>query len=354
VVHNNEVPSRSRRSIIAGSLTGAGLVAGAAIFGQATPAMAAEAGLVVIAPSLDTSGNTDRANIQAALGTTGSQVILTPGTFYINGPIVMHSNQRLIGSGAGATTINQVTDDHGISSTPNGNINYVTIAGLTLNGIGAGNGSGIYFVPVTTGNVTDITIEDCIVKHWGDCGVYLSASIASRITRVEAFGNGGDGFYITKTSSGAGTSIIFQACYANANVKNGYELDTVSYSSFSGCASDGNRTGYALFGCRAVTLTSSGAENFTTAGYLFSNCISCCLFGGYTYAGHTVGIHVAGSTTHQTIGGAVQSTPDSATTNFILTDAGTSTLVWGISRPGTAGTSTDTFNGTVTNLDGSA
>jgi hypothetical protein len=84
------------------------------------------------------------------------------------------------------------------------------------------------------------------------------------------------------------------------------------------------------------------------------NCTSCSLLGAYTYGGSTVGIHVAGNTVHQTIGGAVQSQPGGLTDHFIRTEAGTSVVVWGVSRPGTTGASTDTFDGQVVNLDMSA
>lgn len=341
------------------------MAAGAAILGRGTPAHAAAAGLVALAPSGDTSGESDRRAIQDALIPGGAQVILAPGDFHINAPIVMHSNQRLVGSGAGATKIYQVGISHGISSTSAGSVNYVVIAGITLIGTRATGSSGIHLTPATNpstpaefANITNITIEDCVVKNWGDCGVYLGAPIASRITRVQSVNNGGDGFYITKahldsdhTIVKAATSLAFDSCYALGNAKNGYELDTVSYSSLTGCACDEGGRGYALFGCRAVSLTSCGAEVFSTEGFLIKNCTSCSLFGAYTYGGKTVGIHVAGTTTHQTIGGAVQSHPGSLTEHFIWTETGTSSVVWGVSR---VDATANTLNGQVVNLDGTA
>jgi Right handed beta helix region len=364
----SEGPPHSRRELITGTLVGAGMCTGAAIFGQATPVQASTAGLVFIEPSGDTSGRTDGLAIQQALTPGGAQVFLGSGDFYINAPIVMYSNQRLVGSGAGATKIHQLANDHGISSTRSGSVNYVSIAALTLVGIRAAGSSGIHLVPntdpadpATFANITNITIEDCVVTTWGDCGVYLGAPIASRVTRVQSADNGGDGFYVTKafldtdpSKVKAATSLAFDACYAKGNAKNGYELDNVSYSSLTGCASDGGTRGYALFGCKAVTLTSCGAEAFTTEGFLVKNGTSCSLIGAYTYGGSTVGIHVAGTTAHQTIGGAVQSQPGSLTDHFIRTEVGTSVLVWGVSRPGTTGASADTFDGQVVNLDMSA
>ena len=360
-----ETSSYSRRGMITGPIAGVGMAAGVSILGLGTPAHAAVAGPVALAPSGDTSGESDHRAIQDALTPGGAQVILAPGDFHINAPIAMYSNQKLVGSGAGATKIYQVGPSHGISSTSAGSVNYVVIAGITLIGARAAGSSGIHLTPDTNpstaaafANITNITIEDCVLTNWGDCGVYLGAPIASRITRVQCVNNGGDGFYVTKAHLDsdpavvkAATSLAFDACYALGNAKNGYELDTVSYSSLTGCACDGGRRGYALFGCKAVTLTSCGAEVFTTEGFLMKNCTSCSLFGAYAYGGSTAGIHIAGTTTHQTIGGAVQSQPGSLTEHFIWTETGTSSVVWGVSR---ADATANTLNGHVVNLDGTA
>ncbi|MEV6599945.1 right-handed parallel beta-helix repeat-containing protein [Actinoplanes sp. NPDC051346] len=361
----NDGVGRSRRGLIAGSLAGAGVAAGGMIFGQPAAALAGTTGLVVITPSGDETGATDRAAIQEALQGVGRQALLGTGTFYIDKPIVMYSNQRLFGSGAQATKIVQKGAGHGIMSVSTASVNYVTISGLTLMADQKVAGSsGIYLVPSTTTDVesftgiSNITIEDCVVRDWGDCGVYLSAAIASRITRVQTVKNGGNGFYVTKTrlenKVAAATSLAFEACYALNNAKNGYELDNVSYSTLNACANDGGQRGYALYTCGSVTLTSCAAEVYTVEGFLIGASKSCSLFGAYTFGGSKVGIHITGTTVNQTIGGAVQAQPGAETTNFILAEAGSSVVVWGVTRPGTTGSSTNKFAGKVTNLDGSA
>ncbi|WIM99606.1 right-handed parallel beta-helix repeat-containing protein [Actinoplanes oblitus] len=373
--HNTGSPG-SRRHLI----TGAGLAAGVAIFGPSAPASAeepatAEPALVVVKPSGKTTGADDSANIAAALALTsglpGVEVHLAPGDFYINTPIVLGSNKRLFGAGAQATRINQVGTGHGIVLKPEGALNYVTVSGLSVVGNGSAGSCGIYFAPysgVATraefGGLSNITIEDSVAKGWGDCGVVLVGAMASRITRVQATENGGNGFYVTfarwdgdSSVVSAATSLAFEACYARENGKNGYELDTVSYSTLNACAADCGRIGtrgYALFNCNAVTLTSCGAEEFVTEGFLFQVCTSCAVHGAYTWQGKSVGIHIGTRTTYQTIGGAVQHSPAAGTTNFIKSEAGTSAVVWGVSRPATTGASTNTFLGKVTNLDGSA
>lgn len=351
---------QSRRGLIKGSLAGAGVAAGGMIFGQPTAALAATAGLVVITPSGDPTGVTDHATIQKALEAVNRQALLAPGEFYINQPIVMRSNQQLIGSGAQATKIFQKGAGHGIASVSGSAINYVTISNLSLIGqydpetpAPVDGPSGIYLIPGPAEGPSNITIEDCVVRNWGDCGVYLTAVIASRISRVQSVENGGNGFYVTKTATAGATSLAFEACYALGNKKNGYELDYVSYSTLNACANDGGQRGYALYNCTAVTLTSCGAEVFTEAGFLLRNTKGCSLFGPYTFKGAKTGIHIGASTLNVTIGGAVQSDPSSATapslTNFILTEAGSSAVIWGATR-----TSPNALAGKVTNLDGTA
>lgn len=352
---------QSRRGLITGSLVGAGLVAAEGmIFGQPTAALAATEGLVVITPSGDATGAIDRGAIQRALAEVNRQVLLSAGEFHIDQPIVMHSNQRLIGAGAQATKITQVGTGHGITSVSGSAINYVTISGLSVIGQyvptdppPVDGPSGICLIAGPAEGPSNITIEDCVIKNWGDCGVYLSAVIASRITRVQSVKNGGNGFYVTNTAKAAATSLAFEACYALGNRKNGYELDHVSYSTLHACANDGGQRGYALYNCSAVTLTSCGAEVFTEAGFLVRNSKGCSLFGPYTFKGTTTGIRIGANTTNLTIGGAVQSDPPSATTpsltNFIVSEAGSSAVIWGVTR-----TSPNSLAGKVTNLDGTA
>ncbi|GAA0496130.1 hypothetical protein Ade02nite_17640 [Paractinoplanes deccanensis] len=351
---------QSRRGLITGSLAGAGLAAGGLIFGQPAAALAATEGLVVITPSADVTGAADHAAIQGALSDVNRQVLLSAGAFYVNQPIVMRSNQRLIGAGAQATKITQVGAGHGITSVSGYAVNYVTISGLSIIGqydsatpAPADGPSGICLIPGPAEGPSNITIEDCVVRNWGDCGVYLTAVIASRITRVQSTKNGGNGFYVTKTATAAATSLVFEACYALGNKKNGFELDYVSYSTLNACANDGGRRGYALYNCSAVTLTSCGAELFTEAGFLVRNSKGCSLFSPYTFKGAKTGIHIGAATVNLTIGGAVQSDPSSASTpsltNFIVSEVGSSAVIWGVTR-----TSPDALAGKVTSLDGSA
>jgi hypothetical protein len=336
----------ARRALIGASLAGA--ASAAVVLGHEPTAQAASGSttLVALTPSGDETGATDSAAISGALSTVPSQVQLAAGQFYLNAAITMRTGQTLIGAGPGATIVQQVTSNaNGIEAT---DVDHVAIKALTLAGTGSGSGNGINIVTDVNPNVAYISIEDCRAMLWGNVGVRLDTPIVSRLDRVVSQQNLGDGFQITD-DAGTGTSLVFNACYANANKGNGYELDSVVYSTLNGCAADSNPVGYALYGCQGVVLSGCGCESFTTTGYLFAGySTGCSIYGARTYNGSGVGIHVVTGTTRQTIGGATETSPNSAT-NFIKTDASTSTVVWGITK-----ITADSLAGTVTSIDGSA
>jgi hypothetical protein len=351
----------ARRALIGASIAGA---AGAAVaLGHAPAAQAATettTPLVALAPSNDETGATDFAAISALLSASPCQVVLGAGKFYINAAITLNSGQSLVGAGASATIVNYVVPSPPPSQKSNGiqatDVDYVTIKGLTLVGSQSPTNpaanptcaNGINIVTSTGSNVAYISIEDCTVMLWANVGVCLDTPIVSRFDRVVSQQNGGDGFQITN-NAGTGTSLVFNACYANDNVGNGYELDSVVYSSLNGCAADSNPVGYALYGCQGVVLNGCGCEDYTTAGYLFAGySVGCSVYGARTYNGSGIGIHVVTGTTRQTIGGATETSPKNAT-NFIKTDASTSTVVWGVTK-----ITADSLSGTTTNIDGSA
>ena len=340
-----------RRTLIGASLAGATGAVVAFSHEPAANAAASTAPLVALVPSGDPTGAADTAAINGALSTTPGQVLLAAGQFTISGAITMNTGQTLAGAGPGATIVQQLSDSindipvNGIQAT---DVDHVTIKGLTLVGTGSGSGNGINIVTKVDTNVAYITIEDCRCMSWGNVGVRLDTPIVSRIDRVVSQQNGGDGFQITD-DAGTGTSLVFNACYANANKGNGYELDSVVYSALNGCAADSNPVGYALYGCQGVVLSGCGCEDFTSVGYLFAGySTGCSLYGARTYNGSGIAIHVVTGTTRQTIGGATETSPKS-TTNFIKTDSSTSTVVWGVTK-----ITGDSLSGTVTNLDGSA
>ena len=295
----------------------------------------------------DTSGATDTGNINTALA-NGRTVRLPPGDFYVNAALAPITNTGIIGTGAGATVIHQVNSAaEGIACTTKST---VLLQGFTLvgNGSGVSTKAGIHLVanPPTANTILD----NLIVQGFGLQGCLVDSMFLTEFRKCEALQNGGNGFQVTN-SFAVPTSTTFRTCYANGNGGTyGYELDGLQYSELSGCAADGNATGYGLLGCQGVVLAGCGTEAFTATGFLFNNCKGCALLGGFTFNGKTRVVWVTNGTTRQTIGGLTETSPAAGAVACVQTDAGTSSVLWGITKV----TADSLAVGTFTNVDGSA
>lgn len=303
-------------------------------------------GQICVPPSGDLTGATDTANINSALSVFGA-VLLTAGTYTINAALTPPTNSSLIGAGAGVTVINQITNAaEGITCN---NKSTVTLRGFTLVGKGSGvsTAAGIHFA--SNPPTANLILDDVIVQNFGLQGFLFDSVFLVELRKCEALQNGGQGFQVTNSFT-VPTSFSFHSCYANANGGNGYELDALQYSHLGGCAADGNPTGYALLGCQGVTLTGCGTEAFTATGFLFNNCRGCGLYGGFTFNGKTKVAWITNGTTRTTIGGLTETSPAAGATACVQTDAGTSSVLWGITHV----TADSLAAGTFTNVDGSA
>jgi hypothetical protein len=301
-------------------------------------------------PSGDPSGATDAANINAVLHSPQlTMLLLVAGTYYINAALTPNTNQSIIGAGAGATVINQVT--HAAEGITCNGKSTITLRGFTLVGAGSGvsTAAGIHFA--SNPPTANIILDDVIVQNFGLQGFLLDSLFLVNLRKCEALQNGGNGFQVTN-SFAVPTSFTFESCYANGNLGNyGYELDALQYSSLAGCAADGNASGYGLLGCQGVTLTGCGTEAFTATGYLFNNCKGCNLLGGFTFNGKTKVAWMTNGSNRCAIGGLTETSPAAGATACVQTDAGTSFItLWGITHV----TADSLTAGTFTNVDGSA
>jgi hypothetical protein len=112
---------------------------------EVTTALMAMSATSYVAPTGDTSGATDAANIAAAISAHGG-VLLGPGTFYTSATIDMTSGQFLIGAGKWSTIINWVGTGDCIRALDTSTYTTRTVdgggvIGVTINGSGAGAGS---------------------------------------------------------------------------------------------------------------------------------------------------------------------------------------------------------------------
>jgi hypothetical protein len=200
-----------------------------------------------------------QAAINAANGVGGGTVYLPRGEYKISSALTIYNHIALVGDGDYVTNIVQSsTTAHGLVGN---NLSYVTIKSLRLTGPNSGNGEGIAFMT----EFDYCIIEDVTVTNFGSTGIDIEQPIVSHFVKVKSRLNGGAGFYIHGTGSGAGTSLSMDACWAHDNVSNGYSFYNMTYCSLNACAADNQinsgKSGYLLNTCIGFNLSGCGSEN---------------------------------------------------------------------------------------------
>lgn len=223
--------------------------------------------------------------ITAAVG--GGVVFFPAGTYKLTSALALTAGINLQGASPLSSIINQTSTSADAVTLNNIPANYNHISNLKFSGPGSGTGIGIDLIRTTAGNnQSGVHIQDVIVSSFGSHGILCTGAIVSTFERVSSQSNGGDGFHVEQIGSNAGsTSLVFTACYANANTGNGFYIGqnaTGSYTSLVSCAADSNNIGYNIFNIENVGLYSCGAEVNTAASYkidtsshiVVSNCLS--------------------------------------------------------------------------------
>lgn len=202
----------------------------------------------------------DTAAINAAiqsLPANGGTVRIPAGTYKISDNIISRNALGVVGDGSSSTVIWQTnTTKHGLLC--NDQL-YLTITGLAFTGPTTGTGIGINLMRTNNDASNYISLSDVRLRTWGRDGIAGSNVIVSTWNNVIAVQNGRHGFNLWGTS-GVSTSISFNACYANENKANGFQLANSTYVSMSGCASEKNQVDYALTQCEGVSLSGCGSE----------------------------------------------------------------------------------------------
>jgi parallel beta-helix repeat protein len=169
-----------------------------------TPASAAAAQpFVVVHPSGDTTGATDRAAINAALAAS-TVVRLAAGTFYVNATVTLATGRHLQGAGRDHTTIYLASSANptAIIDYASGGLANVTVSDLTVDGNKAGNTSGIGVrFPV----FTDSTLERVRIENTADIGFhsYQGADVEVRDCVLTGIGS-------ANTEDGSNAGILVQ------------------------------------------------------------------------------------------------------------------------------------------------
>ncbi len=203
-------------------------------------------------------------------------IVVPPGTYFLNGTLVLNSSVHLIGSGAGqaggiwSTTLKFPADTVGIvvmkgNVNPNQNGGDSTILeGLMLSG-GGGSDTTAHGIDVQA----RVKIQDCSISGFKGNGINLVADVNSRtnancwaIDTVSLTGNGGHGLYVDggDTNAGVGKSInssanggwgiydssflgnTYLGCHTASNVLGAYKSDNANARNiFLGCYAEGGQ-----------------------------------------------------------------------------------------------------------------
>lgn len=260
-----------------------------------------------------------QATFSAASANGGGTVYIPAGTYMISAALTLPTAVSVVGEGMNISIIRQTNTSANVLYSAD-NYRYATIKDLQIVGPGSGSGVGIYLGFSAT-TPADFTIQSVIIKNMGSHGIYTNTAIAASLANVRVQGCGGNGFNIF-----SGTSITFEACYANANTGNGYQIDSVNYSALNACASDNNNTGYAANGSSAIVFNGCGSEQcavgFRVLGGAGNIDFLCCK----VFAETSIGFWISGNSSFCFLIGSREATPNGATAS-IQVDAGSSATV---------------------------
>ena len=218
-----------------------------------------------------TGGDQDEINAAFALS---DAVVLCPGTFWIDGMIVMGSGQSLFGCGAASVlkfkdnTVPAVIPLRMIyNSDPVGGNDHITVKNVRLDGnrinqLAAYAFYGIYFVRVGSGTGATATpgckIQCCFVESFNNSGIRLSESNNNTVTGNSCQGNGASGISLTSSSNNTVTGNI---CQGN----DGYGISlTGSSNTVTGNICQGN-------GASGISLSNSSNNNTVTGNICQGN-----------------------------------------------------------------------------------
>jgi hypothetical protein len=325
---DHDAPDAGRRRLVTFGLLGFGVVSGVAgavstrlvhmtpsntwadgdeFDGLDGNAIASAVTHLVVAPSGDTTGATDVAAINAAIGSGNVAVQLKAGTYYVNAPVVLQKNTHLAGVGMRVTII-QLANSSSCNVVENfvspdgivGNAEFVAIRDMTIDGNNAhqtGPSCGIHFA--TNPQYSAATNDECYDPHNEVSNVFI---VNTRNDAVNTYGRGehrftnvvayecwGNGFNIGSSdtfligcSAGniglagfylATSNAILTACKAfvcgtvTSASGIGFNVPNSNSITMSSCyAQDNKACGFSLDGAQQVTLSACVADSNSVAG----------------------------------------------------------------------------------------
>lgn len=255
----------------------------------------------------------------AALPSGGGTVYFPAGTYKLSGALSVPTGAVLQGAGQDITILSQTsTSADTLSATDK---RYISVRDMQLLGPSSGTGRGIAFLH-SAAAVASISLANLIVQNFGGDGVHLETVITSSLTGVRSQSNGGHGFFANN-----GTSVTWQACYANANTGNGYEIDGMNYCDLNGCGSDTNAIGYAVNGSSAVVLNGCGSEACATGFKVLGASANISLLACKVQTETSIGFWVTGSSVFCFLLACREASPNGATASFQVDSGSTASVI---------------------------
>lgn len=259
----------------------------------------------VVSPSGDTSGATDIAAINAAIGSGDVVVRLRPGIYYINASIVLKNHTRLVGAGMLTTAI-RLANSSNVSMVKNyvspdgtiANAEFVSVKDLSLEGNKANQTSGhgiefnMYPLYAAATNDDDYDshqlVENVRIRYCKQDGFNGQGRSETRLINVYADGCNGygfapsyDTFLVSCTASWSGlagfrlvqSSIVAVGCKSfysgqiTASAGHGFHLTNGTYGiNLSSCvAQDNEASGYTIDSASQATMASCSADSNSTS-----------------------------------------------------------------------------------------
>lgn len=265
-----------------------------------------------------------QAAIDAAVARGGGSVFVPEGTYLISSALTLDSFVSLVGEGIGSKITQSSTTADCVTGTT---LQYVTIRDIFIDGPDSGSGRGIYFSDGGNSSNQNIVMQNVVVSQFGSHGIVMETPIISNLIGVNSQNNGGHGFYMTTSTTG-GTSVSFNACFANDNPQAGFHLNQLHYSSMQGCAADACGIGYLLATCQSTVLSGCGSElmvatdaTYDGTAFKLSGGNTCALVNCYNYQNKSKAVWLTSSQNQTQIQGFRENTPSGTATVGIQVDS---------------------------------
>jgi len=230
----------------------------------------------------------------------GGEVFIPAGSFKINSPLILTSTTdasgiKLYGQGTGRLGIEAVHTTRILNTINADAIRVKSFGGaivsdLTIVDDYSGtrdNGAGIFCGRDVDNGGVSLQVRNVAIQGHQD-GIRIIRAQQTQIVNTICMDATRTGFRLEDASSGAGTTVDFDGCFASECGEDGFLLQGHSYISYTNCASDNmGRNGYRAednyFNSVGITYTSCGSEGSMASGFYTGSSTF-----GFTYIGCVV------------------------------------------------------------------